>query len=92
MTPEDVEKLRASANDIQADIHSKVAAAQQIINQANKDREDVLKLRQGLLVREKALTSREKRLRLIELRLLKMIEDNRLDGQLRKMVEAAGHG
>lgn len=87
ITPEKAAEFIASAEKLQIEIADKQAKAQAVIDECNQLRVDIQRAKDDLKRREQALTEKGKKLRLIQLRLYKVVNQNKLDVSFKNMLD-----
>ncbi len=89
MNQAEFEEFKKAATALQDELQYKTARAQQIINDANEASKKLQAAKEDLKKRGEALAQREKKLKYIQLRILKILNQNNFDQALKVELEKA---
>ena len=90
MTPDKFEELKAHGAAVVKDVNDKIRKAGLKIEELKALQAQVRKEAEAVAAGKRANETAAKRIRCAQLRLFKMIDDNNLDQELKKLIEQEG--
>lgn len=89
MNAAEFDQFKKAAAALQDELQYKTARAQQVINDANEAAKKLQAAKDDLKKRGEALAQREKKLKYVQLRILKILNQNNFDQVLKAELEKA---